>query len=81
MQGGFPMSLLCIATIQANLLLGLVSLVSGMFIGLVVGSACWYFMKKADRTAKLSVLCLFLVWGALWIGQGLQEPLKRLAGG
>ena len=75
------MSLLHAMAIQTNMLLGLVSLISGMFIGLILGSVCWYFMKKADRGTKLSVLWLFLVWGALWIGQGLQEPIKRILGG
>jgi NhaP-type Na+/H+ or K+/H+ antiporter len=75
------MSLIQTTAIETNLLLGLASLISGMFIGLVLGLVCWHFMRKADRTAKLSVLWLFVVWGALWIGQGLQEPIKHIVGG
>ena len=66
---------------HAGILLGLASILSGMFIGLAFGSVCWYFMKQADRAAKLSLLWLFLVWGALWLGQGLQEPIERLVRG
>jgi NhaP-type Na+/H+ or K+/H+ antiporter len=70
-----------IRAIPADMFIGLASILSGMLIGLVFGAVCWHFMRKTDRTARLSVLWLFLAWGALWIGQGLQEPIKHLISG
>ena len=63
----------------ADTLIGVVSMLAGMFIALSLYSIAWYFMggSQADRGANRSFRWMSLLWGALWIGQGLRDQIGR----
>jgi hypothetical protein len=63
----------------ADTLIGVVSMLAGMIIALLFYSIWWYCMggRAADRGASRSFYWMSLLWGALWLSQGLRDQIAR----
>jgi len=61
-----------------DVMLGFGSMIAGALLAVLPYMAWSYWARKKDLVAKPGLQWIFLVWGALWISQGIRYSLDSI---